>query len=79
MNAVGGLGKLGKTDIEVAMAFLTELEANDPISDIRKAAKQAMLAVIAREKVEVVDALPKNIPDFEARKLSSRSSPSTPT
>jgi len=30
-----------------------------------------MLAVVAREKTAVVDSLPKNIPDFEARKLSA--------
>lgn len=70
MNSIGGLARLGKTDIETSMAFLTTVEANDPVPDVRTAAKQAMLAVIAREKVEAVDNLPKNIPDFEARKLS---------
>ena len=53
------------------MAFLTQLETTDPVPDVRTAAKQAALAVIAREKVEVVDRLPKHIPDFEARKLSA--------
>ena len=71
INAVGGLERLGKTDLETSMAFLTNLEATDPVPDVRTAAKQAALAVIAREKVEVVDRLPKNIPDFEARKLSA--------
>jgi len=52
------------------MACLTNIEATDPVPDVRTAAKQAMLAVVAREKVVAVDALPKNIPDFEARKLS---------
>jgi HEAT repeat protein len=71
INAVAGLGLLGKTDPETAMACLTVLEASDPVPDVRTAAKQSMLAVVAREKVEVVDGLPKNIPDFEARKLTS--------
>jgi HEAT repeat protein len=71
INAVAGLGKLGKADLDVAMGFLTELEATDPVPDVRTAAKQAALAVIAREKQVVVDRLPKNIPDFEARKLSA--------
>ncbi|HEY3806614.1 MAG TPA: HEAT repeat domain-containing protein [Kofleriaceae bacterium] len=71
INAVAGLGKLGKADLDTAMAFLTELEATDPIPDVRTAAKQSALAVIAREKQVVVDRLPKNIPDFEARKLSA--------
>ncbi|HEY0255510.1 MAG TPA: HEAT repeat domain-containing protein [Kofleriaceae bacterium] len=71
INAVGGLARIGKTDLDTAMAFLTELEANDPVPDVRTAAKQAALAVIAREKQVVVDRLPKNIPDFEERKLSA--------
>jgi len=69
INAVGGLGRWGKADIDASMACLTHIEANDPVPDIRTAAKQASLAVIARTKVEAVDGLPKNIPDFEARKL----------
>jgi len=69
INAIGGLGRWGKADIEASMACLTHIEANDSVPDVRKAAKQASLAVIARTKVEVVDALPKNIPDFEDRKL----------
>ena len=71
INAVGGLARIGKTDIDASMAFLTELEATDPVPDVRTAAKQASLAVIAREKQVVVDRLPKNIPDFEERKLSA--------
>jgi len=71
INAVGGLARIGKTDLDAAMAFLTELEATDPVPDVRTAAKQAALAVIAREKQVVVDRLPKNIPDFEERKLSA--------
>ena len=71
INAVGGLGRIGKSDIDAAMAFLTELEGTDPLPDVRTAAKQAALAVIAREKQVVVDRLPKNIPDFEERKLSA--------
>jgi hypothetical protein len=71
INAVGGLERIGKTDIDASMAFLTELEATDPVPDVRTAAKQAALAVIAREKQVVVDRLPKNIPDFEERKLSA--------
>jgi hypothetical protein len=71
INAVGGLARIGKTDLDTAMAFLTELEATDPVPDVRTAAKQAALAVIAREKQVVVDRLPKNIPDFEERKLSA--------
>ncbi|HEX4453466.1 MAG TPA: HEAT repeat domain-containing protein [Kofleriaceae bacterium] len=71
INAVAGLGKLGKADLDVAMEFLTALEATDPVPDVRTAAKQASLQVIAREKQVVVDRLPKNIPDFEARKLSA--------
>jgi HEAT repeat protein len=71
INAIAGLGRLGKTDAETAMAFLTPLEANDPVPDVRIAAKKAMLQIVARTKQEVVDALPKNIPDFEARKLAA--------
>jgi HEAT repeat protein len=71
INAVAGLALLGKSDPDVAMAGLTRLEASDPVPDVRRAAKKAMLAVVAREKVEVADELPKNIPDFEARKLSA--------
>jgi HEAT repeat protein len=71
VNAIGGLGRHGKIDPDAAMACLTNLEATDSVPDVRTAAKQAMLAVVAREKVEVEDALPKNIPDFEARKLST--------
>ena len=70
VNAIAGLGKLGKTDPDTAMACLTPIEASDPVPDVRQAAKQAMLAVVAREKTAAVDALPKNIPDFEARKLT---------
>ncbi len=71
INAVTGLGVLGKADIDASMAALTQIEANDPIPDIRTEAKKSMLLVVAREKQVVVDALPKNIPDFEARKLSA--------
>src|SRR3569832_375715 len=71
INAVGGRARIGKTDLDAAMAFLTELEASEPVPDVRTAAKQAALAVIAREKQVVVDRLPKNIPDFEERKLSA--------
>ncbi|MEO8843395.1 MAG: HEAT repeat domain-containing protein [Kofleriaceae bacterium] len=71
INAVGGLARIGKTDIDASMAFLTELEGTDPVPDVRTAAKQASLAVIAREKQVVVDRLPKHIPDFEERKLSA--------
>jgi HEAT repeat protein len=71
VNAIAGLGKLGKTDADTAMACLTQIEASDPVPDIRTAAKQAMLAVVARDKVVAVDGLPKNIPDFEERKLTN--------
>jgi HEAT repeat protein len=71
LNAVSGLARWGKADIDASMACLTQIEANDPIPDIRTAAKQASLVVIAREKVVAVDRLPKNIPDFEERKLSA--------
>ncbi|MDB4957126.1 MAG: hypothetical protein JWO36_4695 [Myxococcales bacterium] len=71
INAVGGLARLGKADAEQAMAFLSQLETTDPVPDVRTATKKAMLAVVAREKVEIVDRLPKNVPDFEARKLSA--------
>jgi HEAT repeat protein len=70
INAIGGLGRWGKADIESSMACLNHIEANDSVPDVRQAAKQASLAVIAREKVAAVDSLPKNIPDFEDRKLS---------
>jgi HEAT repeat protein len=69
INAIGGLGRWGKADIEASMACLNHIEAGDPVPDVRTAAKQASLAVIAREKLVVIDALPKNIPDFETRKL----------
>src|SRR3569833_2776338 len=36
-NAVGGLARSGKTDLDAAMAFLTELEATDPVPDVRTA------------------------------------------
>ncbi|HEY0191148.1 MAG TPA: hypothetical protein VGC42_08500, partial [Kofleriaceae bacterium] len=71
LNAIAGLGRWGKADIEASMACLTAIEANDPVPDLRTAAKAASLAVIAREKTVVVDQLPKAIPDFEARKLSA--------
>ena len=71
INAVGGLARIGKADVEVASAFLTELEATDPLPDVRTAAKQAVLAVLAYERAIVIDRLPKNIPDFEDRKLST--------
>lgn len=71
INAIGGLGKFGKVDATAAMACLNAIEATDPVPDARTAAKQAMLLVVAREKVHVADALPKNIPDFEDRKLSA--------
>ncbi len=71
INAVSGLGLLGRTDPDAAMACLTQIEASDPVPDVRTAAKHAMLAVVAREKIEAVDGLPKNIPDFEARKLTN--------
>ncbi len=71
INAIGGLGTFGKADPTAAMACLTQIEASDPVPDARTAAKQAMLTVVAREKVEVVDGLPKNVPDFEDRKLSA--------
>ncbi|HEY0481079.1 MAG TPA: HEAT repeat domain-containing protein [Kofleriaceae bacterium] len=71
INAIAGLGRWGKANIEASMACLTHIEANDPVPDVRTAAKHASLAVIAREKVEAVDGLPKNIPDFEARKLGA--------
>ncbi|HEU4730505.1 MAG TPA: HEAT repeat domain-containing protein, partial [Kofleriaceae bacterium] len=71
INAIGGLGRWGKLDMDASLVCLNHIEASDPVPDIRTAAKQASLAVIARTKVEVIDALPKNIPDFEARKLSA--------
>ncbi|MDQ3338266.1 MAG: HEAT repeat domain-containing protein [Myxococcota bacterium] len=71
INAIGGLARIGKIDPDPAMAFLTGVEESDPVPDVRTAAKQAMLAIVAREKKVAVDSLPKNIPDFEARKLSA--------
>ena len=71
INAIAGLGKLGKIDPEPAMAFLPGVESNDPVPDVRTAAKHAMLAIVAREKTVAVDGLPKHIPDFEARKLGA--------
>jgi len=71
INAIGGLGRWGKADVDASVACLLQIEANDPVPDVRTAAKQASLAVIARTKVVAVDALPKNIPDFEARKLGT--------
>ncbi len=68
VNAIAGLGRYGKLDPEAAMACLTALESGDPVPDVRTTAKQAMLAVVAREKTVAVDTLPM-IPDFEARKL----------
>jgi HEAT repeat protein len=70
VNAAGGLGRIGKIDPDTALAALNALEQGDPVPDIRTAAKQAILSVVAREKVAAVDALPKNIPDFEVRKLT---------
>ncbi|MEJ7604160.1 MAG: HEAT repeat domain-containing protein [Kofleriaceae bacterium] len=71
INAIAGLGRLGKTSPEAALALLAHVEATDPVPDVRTAAKQASLAVVAREKVVAVDGLPKQIPDFETRKLSA--------
>jgi HEAT repeat protein len=71
INACDGLGRLGKIDPDVALAALSIVEAGDPVPDARTGAKAAMLAVVAREKQAVVDRLPKNIPDFEERKLSA--------
>ncbi|HEY1556050.1 MAG TPA: HEAT repeat domain-containing protein [Kofleriaceae bacterium] len=70
VNACAGLARIGKVDADASLAALGKLEEGDQVPDVRTAAKQAMLAVVAREKVEAVDTLPKNIPDFEARKLS---------
>ncbi len=71
INAIGGIARFGKADVAASMACLGHIEANDSVPDVRTAAKQASLAVIARTKVEAVDALPKNIPDFETRKLGA--------
>ncbi len=70
VNGIGGLERFGKADATAALAVLGEIEANDSVPDVRGAAKQASLAVIAREKQVAVDRLPK-LPDFEARKLST--------
>lgn len=70
INAIAGLAAYGKTDPEPALAFLTQVESTDSVPDVRSAAKQAMLAIVAREKTVAVDSLPKRIPDFEERKLS---------
>ena len=71
INAIGGLARFGKVDPETSLALLTQVETGDPVPDVRTAAKQAMLAIVAREKVAAVDSLPKHIPDFEERKLSA--------
>ncbi|HEY4057096.1 MAG TPA: HEAT repeat domain-containing protein, partial [Kofleriaceae bacterium] len=71
VNAIDGVARFGKADVETSLAFLAGVEQNDPVPDVRTAAKQASLMVIAREKVVAVDNLPKNIPDFEERKLSA--------
>lgn len=70
INAIAGLARFGKTDPETSLPFLTQVEASDSVPDVRSAAKQSMLAIVAREKTVAVDALPKDIPDFEDRKLS---------
>lgn len=70
INAISGLQRLGKTDPQPAMDLLTHLEENDPVPDVRTAAKKAMLAIVAKDADEIVDALPKDIPDFEDRKLA---------
>ncbi len=71
VNAIGGIGTLGKIDEARSLEFLASVESGDPVPDVRRAAKQASLQVIARGKIQGVDRLPKTIPDFEARKLSS--------
>lgn len=71
INAIAGLGRFGKTDPQPALACLELIVETDPVPDTRTAAKHAMLAIVAREKVVAVDGLPKNIPDFEERKLSA--------
>jgi hypothetical protein len=71
VNALSGLARFGKLDAETVLAFLATVESSDTVPDVRTAAKQASLAVISREKVAAVDNLPKNIPDFEERKLSA--------
>ncbi len=70
INAIDGLARFGKTDPETSLSFLTGVEQSDSVPDVRSAAKQAMLAIVAREKTVAVDSLPKHIPDFEERKLS---------
>jgi hypothetical protein len=70
INAIAGLARLGKLDPEISLPLLTQIEQTDSVPDVRTAAKQAMLAIVAREKTVAVDALPKHIPDFEDRKLA---------
>src|SRR6185369_7928021 len=57
INAIGGLGRFGKLDPDPALAALEHAEQNDPVPDVRTACKQAMLAIVAREKVVAVDRL----------------------
>ncbi|HKE18731.1 MAG TPA: HEAT repeat domain-containing protein [Kofleriaceae bacterium] len=71
INAIAGLAHLGRADADAAVAFLTGLEAGDPVPDVRIEAKKAILAIIAPTRQEVVDSLPRNIPDFESRKLTA--------
>ena len=70
INAISGLERLGKADAGPAMELLTHIEETDPVPDVRTAAKKAMLAIVALDDDVIVDALPKNIPDFEERKLA---------
>jgi HEAT repeat protein len=71
INAVAGLAQLGRADGEAAMGLLTGLEAGDPVPDVRIAARKAMLAIIAPTHQEVADSLPRDILDFEVRKLTT--------
>src|SRR6185436_14889513 len=51
INAIAGLARFGKTDPEPSLAFLTQVEASDSVPDVRSAAKQAMLAIVADEMI----------------------------
>jgi len=69
-NAVAGLAAIGKADTDVSVARLTEIEATDPVPDIRATAKQGIILLLAKPPAAVIDPLPKDIPDFEERKLA---------
>jgi len=75
VNAVAGLSRLTwKADVDRVVDRLTEMTEADAIPDLRQGARlaiQSILQRVAEQGDELIDELPKNIPDFEERALSA--------